>query len=99
MPWTPPFQPTELVARLWLMIENIRLWLGVRGAKEHALGLLMLRVSTYLGRLHGEVESLVTAIREGRIAPLGLRASGRRRGPARSGPVRKSRRRPMRGTA
>ncbi|MBV8574557.1 MAG: hypothetical protein JOZ58_05875, partial [Acetobacteraceae bacterium] len=74
MPWTPPFQPTELVARLWLTIQNIRSGLGLRGAKEHALGPLMCRVWKRLVRLHAEVERLVTAVREDRLrAPRAAR--------------------------
>ena len=67
MTWTPPPIPTELVARLFLILRNLRDGLALRGAKEHATGPLVVLICKRLSYLYARVEKLVTAAREGRL--------------------------------
>jgi len=69
MPWVAPPIPTELIARLFLIIRNLREGLAVRGAKQHAVAPLTTLVWTRLGHLLARVEKLVAAAREGRLPP------------------------------
>jgi hypothetical protein len=79
MPWVAPYQPTELVARLFLILRNLRDGLAIRGAKEHATGPLVLLICKRLTRMYARVENLVAAIREGRLpTPPAQRPRSRR---------------------